>query len=241
MRITIDNICLVVAVGLHLALAAALHQKTQERYTPPQIAFAELIPAPASEQPTKSTQAPAPKPQTRPKQEQSKPAPQVQKSIAKAPPILRTEQASAVEHAAAPEPVKEPAPSVAPTAAKAEAVATAPSNASQSSSVQGAGSSAEVPETAPIYNAAYLSNPSPAYPRLSLELEEEGRVMLRVQVSENGQPLNISIVQSSGFSRLDKAAQETVKRWRFVPAKRGDQAVVGTVRVPIDFKIKANS
>ena len=33
------------------------------------------------------------------------------------------------------------------------------------------------------------------------------------------------------------AAVAAVKRWTFVPAKRGDEAVDGWVNVPIDFKL----
>ncbi|MEE2494145.1 energy transducer TonB, partial [Pseudomonas aeruginosa] len=36
---------------------------------------------------------------------------------------------------------------------------------------------------------------------------------------------------------LDQAAVKAVKRWSFVPAKRGDKAEDGWVSVPIDFKL----
>lgn len=42
---------------------------------------------------------------------------------------------------------------------------------------------------------------------------------------------------SSGRRMLDTAAVAAVKRWTFVPAKRGDEAVDGWVNVPIDFKL----
>ena len=40
--------------------------------------------------------------------------------------------------------------------------------------------------------------------------------------------------------RLDRAAQEAVTRWRFVPARRGDVAVEAWVLVPIVFKLQGN-
>jgi protein TonB len=43
-------------------------------------------------------------------------------------------------------------------------------------------------------------------------------------VGADGKPLEVSIAKSSGFSRLDEIARETVLRsWRFVPARQGDQ------------------
>ena len=93
---------------------------------------------------------------------------------------------------------------------------------------------------APRFDAAYLSNPTPEYPRLSRRMGEEGRVMLRVHVGADGKPLEVTIAKSSGFTRLDEIARDTVLRsWRFVPARQGDQAVAGTVRVPIDFSLNS--
>ena len=63
-------------------------------------------------------------------------------------------------------------------------------------------------------------------------------MLLRVQVGPDGRPTDVSIAKSSGFPRLDDIARETVLRsWRFVPARQGDQAVAGAVKVPIDFTL----
>lgn len=87
------------------------------------------------------------------------------------------------------------------------------------------------------FDADYLDNPKPAYPPVSRRLNEEGTVQLRVRVSAQGQPLEVEIRQTSGFPRLDAAAREAVARWRFVPARRGDEAVESWVGVPIIFKL----
>ncbi|HQV09399.1 MAG TPA: energy transducer TonB, partial [Thauera sp.] len=94
--------------------------------------------------------------------------------------------------------------------------------------------------TAARFDAAYLNNPRPAYPMLSRRLREEGQVMLRVLVSPEGQPARVELRTSSGSERLDRAAQEAVARWRFVPARRGDVAVEAWVLVPIVFKLQGN-
>lgn len=90
----------------------------------------------------------------------------------------------------------------------------------------------------PSFNAAYLNNPAPNYPPLSRQLGEEGRVLLRVQVMEDGTPGSVELQTGSGSSRLDQAALEAVKKWRFVPAKRGEQPVSASVLVPIRFSIE---
>jgi protein TonB len=55
-------------------------------------------------------------------------------------------------------------------------------------------------------------------------------------VSADGAPAEIEVRQSSGFERLDEAALQAVRQWRFVPAKRGSQNVAASVIVPIQFK-----
>ncbi|TCJ15102.1 energy transducer TonB [Parasulfuritortus cantonensis] len=87
------------------------------------------------------------------------------------------------------------------------------------------------------FDADYLANPKPAYPLISRRLGEQGVVHLRVHVGTDGLPLKVEVKRSSGFERLDRCAQETVTRWRFVPAKRGSNAVASWVVVPIVFSL----
>ena len=63
-------------------------------------------------------------------------------------------------------------------------------------------------------------------------------MLLRVLVGADGQRANRwTIAASSGFERLDRAAQDAVRRWRFVPARRGNDAVAAYVNVPIAFSL----
>jgi periplasmic protein TonB len=90
---------------------------------------------------------------------------------------------------------------------------------------------------APRFDAAYLDNPAPAYPPLARRAGEQGRVLLRVHVGADGLPDDVQVRETSGFARLDAAAQETVRRWRFVPARQGDRQVPAWVLVPITFAL----
>lgn len=94
------------------------------------------------------------------------------------------------------------------------------------------------PVTPPSASAGYLKNPAPEYPSLAQRRGWEGTVLLRVHVAGNGLPLEVQVQKSAGRQQLDDAAVAAVKRWSFVPAKQGDQAVDGWVTVPIDFKIR---
>lgn len=90
----------------------------------------------------------------------------------------------------------------------------------------------------PSFNAAYLNNPAPHYPAVSRRLGEQGLVLLRVQVTEDGTAGSVELQTGSGSSRLDQAALEAVKKWQFVPAKHGEQSVSASVVVPIRFSIE---
>lgn len=92
-------------------------------------------------------------------------------------------------------------------------------------------------EQEPIFDAAYLQNPKPNYPTFAKRLQQQGLVKLRVKVSSEGIAEEIELSESSGFKLLDEAAQKTVKKWRFVPAKRGNQAISSWVNIPILFQL----
>lgn len=89
------------------------------------------------------------------------------------------------------------------------------------------------------FDAAYLRNPKPPYPALSRRLGEQGKVLLRVFVNAEGLAETVELKASSGSSRLDESALETVRgKWRFEPARQGDKPVGAWVVVPINFHLE---
>lgn len=94
------------------------------------------------------------------------------------------------------------------------------------------------PLSQPRFDADYLKNPAPPYPPAARRMGEEGKVILLVLVSAQGAAESIEVKTASGSPRLDEAAVNTVKHWKFIPAKRGDSAVQSTVLVPIYFKLE---
>lgn len=138
-----------------------------------------------------------------------------------------------------PKPVPRPEPT--PVAAAPEPTPTPPPRPPQEP-VQ----IARAPETtpaittvAPRFDAAYLRNPAPQYPRVSRRRGEQGQVLLRVRVTTAGRPAEVELERSSGYRRLDQAAIDTVRRWRFVPASRAGDAVEADVLVPINFRLES--
>ena len=93
--------------------------------------------------------------------------------------------------------------------------------------------------TQPRCDADYLNNPAPRYPPMSRRMREEGVVLVRVYVLPNGQPDVVELKRSSGSSRLDESALAAVKLWKFVPARRGAEAVAAWVVVPVAFNLTA--
>jgi protein TonB len=93
------------------------------------------------------------------------------------------------------------------------------------------------PVIPPRFNADYLQNPAPAYPPLARRMKEQGRVLIRVLVSVDGLPERVELKTSSGSPRLDHSALETIRNWKFVPARQGAEKVAAWVVVPIAFSL----
>ena len=102
---------------------------------------------------------------------------------------------------------------------------------SESSDKKGGG------DTAATHLGGYLSNPKPPYPELSRERGEEGRVRLTVTVEPNGSPSSVKVSRSSGYPRLDKAAETAVQKYRFKPATRNGEAVRSSYTFAINFSL----
>jgi protein TonB len=95
------------------------------------------------------------------------------------------------------------------------------------------------PIVLPRFDADYLQNPPPVYPTLSRRAGEQGKVLLRVVVRADGTPQSVELRQSSGSQRLDEAALDAVRRWRFVPARQGSLPISAAVIVPIVFSLES--
>jgi len=114
-----------------------------------------------------------------------------------------------------------------------------PASAITASAAPAPAPAGDPPLEPPRYELAYLNNPAPAYPPLARRAKEQGRVVLRVFVSASGIAQDVEVRTSSGYERLDRAAMEAVRRWRFAPARRGAETIATWALVPILFQLDA--
>lgn len=135
-------------------------------------------------------------------------------------------------------------PPMAPAAAATPAAtAVAPPKIPRAQAASAANNTASTPQSVavapPRYEADYLRNPAPPYPSLARRMGEQGRVVLRVLVTAAGDPEKVELRTGSGSPRLDQSALDTVRRWKFVPARQGDQPVAAWVQIPIVFFLES--
>jgi periplasmic protein TonB len=74
---------------------------------------------------------------------------------------------------------------------------------------------------------------------MSMREREQGVCVLGVLVDQDGSIVRTEIRKSSGFPRLDAAAQEALKRARLAPLSGLDGGRQAWIEVPVTFKIEA--
>lgn len=207
---------LMFVLALHAGL---LYFLFQQRVIPPPEQLVTLlinfIPSPKPKEESKpEPPPPAPKPQPV-KKPQSKP--QSHQIVAEAPVVSASEPV-------APPALQEPEPEPVAVAAVEAPPQMAPGPVTLSS---------ELSVACPELNA-------PAYPPLSRRLGEEGKLVLRVELDENGRVNVAHVVNSSGFKRLDEAAMVAVKTWRCNPPQRNGQPVRAIALQPFNFVLQGD-
>ncbi len=75
----------------------------------------------------------------------------------------------------------------------------------------------------------------PNYPSASKRFNEQGLVVLRVELDETGHINAVRVEISSGYKRLDDAGLATIKTWRCNAATREGKAVRAVALQPFDF------
>jgi protein TonB len=130
-------------------------------------------------------------------------------------------------------------PIYAPLPSKARSVTSAQKSSRQKSgttthaiSPAGSGTSAK---------PRYRTNPAPDYPVEARRLRQQGVVLLEVEVSAEGRATGVRVLRSSGFSALDQAAMEAVRRWIFEPARNASLPVPSRVDLPVRFSISESN
>ncbi len=235
---------LALAVLLHGALLLALMQglsPSHPRLEPREVVIALIPPR---------TETPQARPLTPPASaammpQQALPQPQVQPQPLPRPlpvseplpaPVLRDTPAPVASTPVASAPMPAPTPAASATAAAAPVQESRPAPATPV--VQQA--PAAVAERGPVTvsSVEYLQPPKPDYPLGAKRAGEQGKVVLRILISDKGLPERVDIQQSAGFPRLDEAARAAALRAVFKPHLEDGRAVPAYVLVPINFALK---
>jgi protein TonB len=78
----------------------------------------------------------------------------------------------------------------------------------------------------------------PRYPPTARRLGIQGTTLLRVFVASDGRVADVGVERTAGHADLDEAAADAVRRWRFEPARQGDEPVAMWVLLPVEFRLK---
>lgn len=93
------------------------------------------------------------------------------------------------------------------------------------------------PQPKMVSSVEYLEPLRPRYPPTSRRMREEGTVVLLVLVDEKGQASRVQVRDSSGYPRLDRAAEEAVQCARFKPYVEDGRAQPALVLIPVEFSL----
>ncbi len=82
-------------------------------------------------------------------------------------------------------------------------------------------------------------DPSPEYPAYSLRHREQGRVVIRVTIKEDGSIAAVEVLDNAGYPRLAEAAVAAVRTASFNPSFDEDgRAVASSLVMRFDFSLK---
>lgn len=180
---------------------------------------AETVQAPSAKKTPPPVEPPPPepeKPKPKPKKPEPKPKPKPE-PLPEAPPSEKaiTQEESPPEEDSAPPPP--PPPVSSPTAEENDSMG--------------------APVTPPREDASEYNNPRPAYPQIARERKQQGTVVLEILILPDGTVGEVKIKESSGFKLLDNTAVRAVKRWKYIPAKRGDEPIAYWYLQPLEFTL----
>lgn len=159
---------------------------------------------------------------------ESPPPPPSAPQLVAPPPIVRTPApVPTVQTTPEPVPVSVAAPTMVVTPGPVAPIAAPPA---PPSIVQGGDLSAQM-----------VAGKPPRYPIESRRKREQGTVLLTLTLGLDGAVETVAVSQSSGFARLDAAARDAVKGWRWKPMIRDGQPVRvrGVVEIPFILRSDA--
>ena len=186
-----ERIIIVIVVALHILPALEfIHLSTRPPKMDDDRVMANLVsPSPAkSQEAPAAPKAPAPKPKEEPK-----------KKIEEQPPTPKAKQSDTA-----------PKPSDSKSEAQTQSAAVAPSST-------GGVSGTPIQTDIGKLEVLYQPDADAYYTSFSKRSGEQGTVIVRLIIDQNGTVEDVVLLQSSTFPRLDRSASEIGRRYRFKP------------------------
>ena len=190
-----ERIIIVIVVFLHILPALEfIHLSTR----PPKVDDERVMANLVSPSPAKSQEAPA----------ASKPPP----------PKPKEEPKKKVEEKPTPKPAQaEPKQSTASQNQAESKSDSQPQNAAVAPSTSGGASGTPIQTDIGKLVVVYQPDADAYYPSFSKRSGEQGTAVVRLIIDETGNVEDVALLQSSSFPRLDRAASEIGRRYRFKP------------------------
>ena len=135
-----------------------------------------------------------------------------------------------------PKPAPQPRPAAPPPAAPAPAPAMTPAAGGPAAPVTlepGGGGAGQIDALPSLERSM-----RPHYPLGSRRLGEEGTVVLDVWVGPDGSAARTTLVSSSGFPELDRAAERAASQARFKPGTRNGRPIESAARLTLIFRLR---
>ena len=223
-----ERIIIAIVVLAHLAFIVPFNfglTPKAPNYLNDERVMANLLP-PDSPSPPKQSAPPAPKMPVEAPKPTPKPTPK--------PEVKKVERA----------PVANPVPAPTTPPQAAQTPPSKPSESSQSATVAPPTSSGGVSGT-PIQTdigkliVVYQPDADPYYPSFSKRAGEQGEVVVRLIINETGVVEDARLLQSSSYPRLDNAAMEIGKRYRFKPYLINGSPTKISTNLLIKFNLKS--
>ncbi|MFC1867894.1 TonB family protein [Thermodesulfobacteriota bacterium] len=90
----------------------------------------------------------------------------------------------------------------------------------------------------PLQIAVPVRKKRPKYPRAARRRGYEGTVVLKALIDTGGGVKDLNILESSGHGILDRAAEDSVRKWLFEPWMKGNEPVEMWGKVIVRFELK---
>lgn len=192
-----------------------------------EVALADMAPASSAAMAASAPQTAQPAP---PKPTQHKTAP---------PPAERVISAKKSVEAQAPAVEQTPAPQPAPTGNTSTASGAVPATGGASGPALGNYGGVQAYDANAVdERPSVLRGAMPDYPHQARRLRQEGRVLVRVVVDEQGSPVTALVQESAPAGVFEQAALSAARRFRFLPGKIAGRRVMTAVLIPFEFTLR---